>query len=297
MSTLPYVITILVTNGDPDGVRVVEKSNWTGRGVMFARADLGAALEQGLDSPGVYLRLGDDPDEQYDRQIYVGQGDNIGKRLKQHQSDDGKDFWDTTLVFLSGNQSLNRAHVSYLEAELIRLANSANRARIANGNQPSIPHLPPTDHAVAAGFLDEMRAILPALGVDAFETPEATVQTGNGDTVRYLLNAREATGEGEERSDGFLIFAGAIARYEETPSMKSSGSNRLRNRLIVSGRLVDEATHYRLNEDTLFKTPSAAAMTLVGGHVNGRTEWRDEHGVTLKDHQIANAGDPSTDPT
>ena len=42
MSTLPYVITILVTSGDPDGVRVVEKSNWTGRGVMFARADLGA---------------------------------------------------------------------------------------------------------------------------------------------------------------------------------------------------------------------------------------------------------------
>jgi len=151
--SLPYVISILVTSGDPDGVRVIEKSNWTGRGVMFARADLAAAVEQGLDSPGIYMLLGDDPDEQYDRQIYVGQGDNIAKRLQQHQRDDSKDFWDTTLVFLSGNQSLNRAHVSFLEAELIRLANSANRARLANGNQPSIPHLPPTDHEVAAGFV------------------------------------------------------------------------------------------------------------------------------------------------
>jgi predicted GIY-YIG superfamily endonuclease len=298
MSTLPYVITILVTNGDPDRVRVVEKSNWTGRGVMFARADLGAAREQGLDSPGIYMLLGDDPDEQYDQQIYVGQGDNIGKRLKQHQSDDGKDFWDTTLVFLSGNQSLNRAHVSYLEAELIRLANSAKRARLANGNQPSVPHLPPTDHAVAAGFLDEMRAILPALGVDAFETPDSKPATSTtGSAIRYLLDARGARGEGEERSDGFLVFEGATARHEETPSMKSSGSNRLRNRLIASGQLADESTHYHLTSDTLFKTPSAAAMTLMGGHANGRIEWRDANGVTLKEHQIANAEDPSTNPT
>ena len=43
MSTLSYVITILVTSGDPEGVWVVEKSNWTGRCVKFARADQGAA--------------------------------------------------------------------------------------------------------------------------------------------------------------------------------------------------------------------------------------------------------------
>ena len=284
----PYVITILVTSGDPDGVRVIEKSNWTGRGVMFARADLATAVEQGLDSPGVYMLLGDDPDEQYDRQIYVGQGDNIAKRLQQHQRDDGKDFWDTTLVFLSGNQSLNRAHVSFLEAELIRLANSAKRARVTNGNQPSIPHLPPTDHAVAAGFLDEMRAIFPIVGVDAFETPDTKPSTGTA-AIRYFLSSRGGTGEGEERSDGFLVHAGAIARHDVTPSLEASGSIRIRDRLIASGRLVDEGSHYRLAEDTLFRTPSAAALVLVGEHVNGRVEWKDANGVTLKDHQIAMA--------
>ncbi len=83
----PWDIQIIVTSGDPDGVRVVEKSNWTGRGDMFARADLGAAREQGPNSPGVYVLLGDDTDEEYDRQmyvgqIYVGQGDDLGKRLR-----------------------------------------------------------------------------------------------------------------------------------------------------------------------------------------------------------------------
>ena len=31
----PYVLTILVTSGDPEGVRVVEKSNWSGQGVVL----------------------------------------------------------------------------------------------------------------------------------------------------------------------------------------------------------------------------------------------------------------------
>jgi hypothetical protein len=150
VSTLPYVITILVTSGDPDGVRVVEKSNWTGRGVMFARADLGAAREQGLDSPGIYMLLGDDPDEQYDQQIYVGQGDNIGKRLKQHQSDDGKDFWDTTLVFLSGNQSLNRAHVptSKPSSSAWQTAPTEHCSRTATSPRSPTCHQPTTQRRV-----------------------------------------------------------------------------------------------------------------------------------------------------
>lgn len=31
--TLPYVITMLVTTGDPNGLRAVEKSNWAGTGL------------------------------------------------------------------------------------------------------------------------------------------------------------------------------------------------------------------------------------------------------------------------
>ncbi len=144
---MPYVITILVTSGEPDGLRVVEKSNWTGRGLVFARSDLAEAIEAGLSSPGVYVLLGDDPDEGFESQIYVGQGENVGKRLKQHQGDDGKEFWNETVVFVSGNESLNRAHISHLESSLIRLASEAKRARLVNGNQPAIPRMALTDVA------------------------------------------------------------------------------------------------------------------------------------------------------
>lgn len=286
MSVQPYVITILVTAGDPDGVRVVEKSNWTGRGIVFARSDLPLASEQGLNSLGVYVLLGDDPDGDFDTQVYVGQAEDVNVRLKQHVQDDGKDWWRTTIVFQSGNQSLNRAHISFLESELVRLAKEARRAKVANGNQPGSPHMAAADHAVASGFLAEMRAIFPVLGVDAFEVAVAEPAQA---TRRYHLTGPDASGDGEERSDGYFVFEGALARVREVDSISDS-SSRLRRRLVEAGEFVEEGASYRLTKDTLFSSPSAAAEILLGPSANGRTEWSDADEVTLKQRQISAAG-------
>lgn len=283
--SLPYVIRILVTAGHPDGVRVVEKSNWTGRGVVFGRADLATAIKQGLGSPGVYVLLGDDPDEAFDGQVYVGQGEDVGKRLASHQRDDAKEFWTDTAVFVSASGSLNRAHILYLEARLVELAHDARRVRVANGNRPAAPMLTAADRAEAEGFLAEMLAIFPVLGVDAFDRPAPSTARER----RYFVSGPDAAGEGVERSDGFVVFAGATARIVETPSLSPSFS-RARARLVASGALVEDDGVYRLMEDTVFKSPSTAAMVLLARNANGRTEWKDAEGVTLKEHQAAAAG-------
>jgi hypothetical protein len=35
----PFSIKMFVPDGDPDGLRIVEKSNWTGVGVVFNRTN------------------------------------------------------------------------------------------------------------------------------------------------------------------------------------------------------------------------------------------------------------------
>lgn len=284
--SLPYVIRILVTSGDPDGVRVVEKSNWTGRGVVFGRADLPAARAERTDSPGVYILIGDDPDETFDQQVYIGQGENVADRLKAHQRDDAKEFWNDTAVFVSASGSLNRAHILHLESRLVELAHDARRARVANGNRPTRPSLTASDEAEAEGFLAEMLAIFPVLGVDAFVRPTPTTAAERN----YGLRGPDAEGRGVERSDGFLVFAGASARIEEAPSLSPS-FGRLRRRLLSAETLIEDNGIYRLKEDTLFKSPSTAAMVLLGRNANGRVEWKDADGVTLKDHQTRAAGE------
>jgi len=282
--SLPYVITILVTSGDPDGVRVVEKSNWSGSGMVFSRSDLALAVAQGLASPGVYVLIGEDPDEVFEAVAYVGEAEDVGKRLAAHQKDDTKEFWVDTVVFTSKDAALNKAHIRYLESRLISLAHGAKRVRLANGTQPAPPPMSPADKAEAEGFLVEMLAIFPVLGVSAFDKPVAN-EPGR---VPYHLSGPDAAGQGEDRSDGFLVFAGATCRIEETSSLSPSFS-KLRSQLVASGVLVEQEGVYRLTEDYLFKSPSAAAATLLSRNANGRMEWTDDSGVSLKRHQIDDA--------
>jgi hypothetical protein len=77
-------------DGDPDGLRLVERSNWIGNGVVFPRAlypDVRKRLE--CDQTGVYLSLGPRPEGDGDM-LYIGEGDPVRLRLDEHNSK--KDF-------------------------------------------------------------------------------------------------------------------------------------------------------------------------------------------------------------
>lgn len=283
--SLAYVIRILVTTGDPDGVRVVEKSNWTGRGMIFARSDLAVPTLAQLTSPGIYVLLGEDPDGQFDQRVYIGEGEDVGKRLSSHVRDDAKDFWTKTVTFTSKDSTLNKAHIRHLESRLIGLAHSTHKAGLANLTKPMPPPMSDSDFAEAEGFLAEMLAIFPVIGVDVFDKPASVVATRS----LFRISGPEASGCGEERSDGFLVLAGALARAKVAPALSQS-TVRLRDRLISTGLLVVEGGQLRLTEDYLFKSPSTAAEVLLSRSANGRTEWVDEEGVTLKESQARAAG-------
>lgn len=89
----PFTIRIYVPDGDPDGVRVIDRMNWTGRGVAFPRDVWDRAMSRPeLSKPGVYILVGRvESDEEDDLPLlYVGQTDELLNRLNQHQKD--KDF-------------------------------------------------------------------------------------------------------------------------------------------------------------------------------------------------------------
>lgn len=276
-----YVISVLVATGDPDGVRVVEKSNWSGRGVVFARSDLTSAKSFDLDVPGVYILLGEDPDGAFDEQVYVGQAERIITRLGQHIADPAKDFWTRTVVFTSKDLALNRADILYLEHRLLELAEAARSVRISNTKRTTAPTVSAMDRAKAEGYLAELLGVLPVIGVNAFEVVTARQSAG---AVRYHLSGPNAAGDGEDRAEGFVVFKGSTGRIAETASL-SQPFVALRKKLVAQGLLVERDGVYVLTEDHAFRSPSTAAMVLLGRNANGRMEWRDRNGVTLKEHQ------------
>jgi hypothetical protein len=120
-------------------VKIVEKSNWNGAGLVIPRTLFGETRSrQELQRAGVHLLIGPDETSQPPR-VYVGEGDPIGPRVDSHAR--SKDFWTHLVAFTSKDQNLNKAHVQYLESRLLELARAAKRCSLDNGNTPLAPSL------------------------------------------------------------------------------------------------------------------------------------------------------------
>ena len=92
----PTSIRIFLADGSPDGIRIVEKSNWTGRAVVASRTQLPDALQRDeLTRPGVYVLAGTGDDGE--SRLYIGEADVLGERLRTHAS--RKDFWTWFVAF------------------------------------------------------------------------------------------------------------------------------------------------------------------------------------------------------
>ncbi len=101
----PFSLRIFVADGDPDGLRIVDKSNWIGKALVFPRALLPQVKARPeLAQTGVYLLLGPRPDGEGDM-IYVGEGDPIRPRLESHYAQ--KDFWTRAIGFTTATMRLS----------------------------------------------------------------------------------------------------------------------------------------------------------------------------------------------
>lgn len=278
----PSSIRIFLAEGSPTALRIVEKSNWIGLGVVFPRSGFVEVKGRGeFGKTGVYVISG--PSESTGRErVYIGEGDPVRPRLESHAAK--KDFWTQGFVFVSKDTNLNKAHVQYLEARLCELAAAAKRVELDNGNSPARPSLSEADQAEMEAFLAEMLICFPVLGLVAFERPaDRTVPA-------RLLTAKGPRGEakGFESEEGFVVRTGAVISSTEaggTPAFVIV----LRKQLLDSGVIEVRDDKWVLAQDYVFSSPSTAASVVLGRNANGRIEWKDEQGRTLKAVQEASA--------
>jgi hypothetical protein len=280
-------VRIFLADGTPDGLRIVEKSNWTGRAVMCSRAQYPNL--RGRDEfarPGVYVLLSPASTLQGGQAVYIGQADVARERLDTHLRN--REFWTHLIAFSSKDENLNKAHVQYLEARLIELATKAKRVMVENGNAPRLPNLSEADRADAEAFLDDMLVIYPLLGVPAFETIEGGVTSAG---PRLRLRGKDCEAEGSDTPEGFIVYKGGVARKQTVPSTHQFVLT-LRDQLEEQRVLVAGPNGLILAQDYAFASPSTAAAVFMGRNANGRLEWKDREGRTLKDLQEASL--PST---
>ena len=64
----------------------------------------------------------------------------------------------------------------------------------------------------------------------------------------------------------------------------------LRKDFIEQGVIVENGDTYTFTQDQVFSSPSTAAGVILGRTANGRIEWKDKSGTTLKELQSASTG-------
>ena len=300
----PFTLQIHAPFGEPEGLRIIEKDNWTGRAVAFPRPRMSHARQvDELARTGVYILRASDP-----ARLYIGESDNVLKRLGNHDRD--KDWWAEAVGFTSTDDNLTKAHTLYMEASLAKLAADADRATLDNriDLDPAKFARSRADKATAETFLENILICLRALGIHEFDPLRggATAgQAGDQPTLSHSSSRRRADGsaiqieaQGTETLDGFVIHKGSHGTIEPVPSFlersEFASYVRKRDELLASDkvRLDPDRGTFEFINDVLCSSPSLAIVYILGRAPDLSRDWKDENGTSLKDLREADQGPP-----
>lgn len=204
----PFTIRIYVPEGDPEGVRIIDRLSSTGIFFAFPRTkweELKSRKE--LTNAGIYILSGYAGSDDELPTIYVGQADNVLNRIEQH--DKNKDFWDKAIVFVSANK-LNSAHAKWLEYAIVKRAQEVNQSILENGNSPQEPTISESERADMHVFLNEIYQTLPLAGLRAFEMPKTVARP----ETKHASKGEKDTIVVPAQKEGFdKVFIGENAWY------------------------------------------------------------------------------------
>ena len=275
---LGKTVRIFMADGTPSGLLTAEIINWTGRFYLVPRPKIpDLAKREDVKRTGLYVLSGSSENNLSREKVYIGESDNVLKRLVQHEKNENKDFWNRAVMVVSKDENLTKSHVRYLESRLIEIAKKSQRAEIDNTTAPDTKSIPESEAADMEFFLDQILLILPILGFtftkpsptssDNIKEPKNSSPLFSYEFVGTHATAREIEGE-------FIVFKGSTARKESKPSWKSYKG--LREQLLKDGKIIDspDKEFYIFKENVAFNSPSAAAAVIFGGNQNGRKRWR-----------------------
>lgn len=282
-------IRLFLVDGTSNGLLTAEIMNWTGHVLTGPRSKLAELVQRAeCGRTGVYFLVGPDPENSLRSKVYIGESDDVAKRLKQHNRPEasegtagGKDFWEKVCLVTSKDQNLTKTHVKYLESLLIGIANNVGRCELINGTAHDYGSLPESDRADMAFFLEQIRTVLPVLGFDflrELSKPSAAVSASpstqvshsprfNLEVPRYSISA-----QGQEIDGEFFVLKGSKARVEWVGTER--GYQGLFKQLVGEGVMVAQGSdNLVFSDDYAFSSPSAAAAVVCGRSANGRTSW------------------------
>lgn len=280
-------IEIFLPDGSPQGIWKVSMMGKSILATVSPRNNLDTLIKTRpeVQKQGVYILAGTDP-ATLKHVIYIGQSENVWQRLRQHNDDVNRDFWERTIIFTSKDDNFNKAHAQYIESRLISLANTSKRAIIKNGNAPTPLRLSEANQAYMEEWLDWIKLLLPVLGYN-FAVPVPTsaevntpdpIRDEDDVTIRLKMNAVGVQARLYQINNEWIIMEGSTFREETKKSLWDS-LQILRETMIKDEILVDHPNqkgYLRLTRNYPASSLSMASSLIAGASYSGTITWQME---------------------
>ena len=264
-------IELLLLDGNPNERILCNLTNWDGICFKIPRTKIKESKDRKeLKKTGIYLLFGKNNDADA---IYIGEAENIYERLIQHLS--RKDFWNECIVFMKKDDSLNKAHIKYIENVLYNTAIEINRYIVENTTIPTKSNISEFDAVAMEEFIDYIKMLTNILGYRVFE--EIVSEKIIEEEEMYYIRSIGLEAKGIFTNEGFVVFKGSESNNE----FKKASMEYLRikwSELRRTGIIENN----KFTKDYLFASPSTAAAIILGRNANGLTEWKNKDKQTLK---------------
>jgi len=278
MNAKPKTIQIFLPGGDPRGIRVVEITTGIVRVIEVPRSLLPEFLKMPESDQVALYFLVDKPEDVTDQKVYIGQSGDLRTRLATHNKE--KEFWEKALVLISLTNNLTTTHVQFLEWHGLEATRKAGRYSDENGNGGSKPYTPAPLEADCLEIFDSSRTLLATLGYPIFD-PVASAGSPTKTEEIFFCKGPGTNAKGLYTQEGFVVLKGSAGRKDNVQSIAGTADERFRTSLIEAGVMRPEGDTVIFDKDHLFRSPSMAAVALMGRTANGWLEWKSKDGKTL----------------
>ena len=263
-------LRLFLTSGDARGIRYAELVNWTGQAFSCPK-NLLLDLKNWPETkrPGVYVLFG--LDENGQDVAYIGESEDVNGRLASHRSSPPITEIVEVLLFTSKDDNLTKGHVTFLEEQLVKRAESAKQIPVRYGREPAEKTISKPERATMEEFLENLYLVTSALGYRIFEIVEKRPIVGKSYEIRM---EKGLVAKGKPVADGFLVIAGSHATKADGDSMPP-GYATLKASLRQTGVLTEQNEFLVFGQDHLFNTPTPAACVITGTRRSGPATWKD----------------------
>lgn len=285
-------INMFLMDGEVTGKIKCTLSNWTGVIYKIPRIQLGDLKSRDeMKQSGIYFLFGRDEDKQKDV-TYIGQattrknGEGVLLRIQEHTRDTHADYFNDVIILTTQNNSFGPTEISYLENKFTQLAKEAGRYIVKNGNDPNPGNVTEEKESELDEIVENTLMIIGTLGYRVFVPMTKKVSqdlTDNHSTYLYLKRKTKKSNKiieatCERTTEGFVVLEGSQVEIKDSPYLPASLKEMRQN--LIASRVIQDGV---LKEKQLFSSPSYAAAFLLGMQTNGRTDWKDQDGRTLKE--------------